>query len=81
MCVRAPNSLSENSQPLGAKWPSLWTLWALLAKVLTLVVGAGWQRWPGSLSVRRLSVAAPALTAIFAMGLSECLHSLSGLFC
>lgn len=72
--------LSESSQPLGVKWPSLWTLWALLTKVQTLVVGAGWERWPGSLSVRRLSVAAPALAAVCAVGLSEWLHSLSGLF-
>lgn len=80
VCVWAPCHLSESSQPLGVKWPSLWTLWALLAKVHTLVVGAGWQRWPGSLSVRRLSMAVPALRAVCAVGLSECLHSLSGLF-
>lgn len=48
--------LSESSQPIGMKWPSLWALWALLAKVHMLVVGVGWQRWPGSLSVCRLSV-------------------------
>lgn len=65
---------------MGMKWPSLWVLWVLLAKVHMLVVGVGWQRGPGSLSVRRLSVAAPARTADCAVGLSVRTPSLSGLF-
>lgn len=87
MCVRAPNSRWRGLLTSVRELPAPWGEVAIFVNPLGIVdkgsdtgVGAGWQRWPGSLSVRRLSVAAPALPAVCAVGLSEWLHSLSGLF-
>lgn len=52
----------------------------IVGEVHLLVVGVGWQRWPGSLSVCRLSAAIAALAAVCAVWLSVCMCSLSGLF-
>lgn len=86
VCVRAPNSkwcgLLTSVRELPAPWGEV-VIFVDPLGIVGKVSHAGcrcrmaevaWQ------SVRGLSVAAPALTAICAVGLSECLHSLSGLF-